>query len=558
MLNYHQKKTKKNYEKTQVISYRNPCPNPKCRSSDAFHIYSDGHGYCYSCEYFEPEVSQEYFDKYNIELEDKHAQYLPITNNLQRMPETNTDSKFTYQYVSQRGLTTDTLAHYGVLTKVDDTGAPVSVAFPYSDSALKVRDFKEKKFYSVGDMKNATLFGKDKFSKGSYKAITITEGEYDALSVYQMLGSTYPVLSVRSASSAEADCNAEWKYLNSFEKIYLCFDNDGPGKSAKAAVARLFDFNKVYDVELSEFKDANAYLTAHKEKEFKQIWWNAKRFLPEGIISSFHEFDNIIDEDKDIESVPFPFPTVQELTYGIRLGEIVLFTALEGIGKTEILRAIEYHLLKETESNIGIIHLEESKERFLKGLAGYELKQPVHLPDTSVTKTDIKEALHSLIKREDRLHIYTHFGSDDPSVILDIIRFMVASCNCRYIFFDHISMAVSGLREDDERKALDFLSTRLAMMVKELNFGLILVSHVNDQGQTRGSRNISKIADCWIHLERDKQAPTEEQRNTTYLTFNKNRFGARTGPGGELNFDLSTFIISETDTRDIGLPPVKE
>ena len=551
MLNYQKKAT--NYPKTKIVSYRNPCPNTKCRSSDAFHIYSDGHGFCFSCNHFEPQVSQEYLESIDLHK----GKHLPIIN--LQMPKLNTtESKFTYQYVPHRKLTTETLAFYNVLTKVDETGAPVSVAFPYGDSSLKVRGFNDKKFHSIGDMKNATLFGKDKFSKGSAKAITITEGEYDALSVYQMLGSAYPAVSVRSASSAEADCNAEWKYLNSFEKIYLCFDNDGPGKTAKAAVARLFDFNKIYDVDLTEFKDANAYLEAGKEKEFKNIWWNAKRFLPEGIISSFNEFDNIIDEDKNTESVSFPFPTVQELTYGIRLGEIVLLTALEGIGKTEIIRAIEYHLLKNTEENIGIIHLEETKERQLKGLAGYELNQPVHFPDSSVTKEDIKEALHGLIKREDRLHIYTHFGSDDPSIILDIIRFMVASCNCRYIFFDHISMAVSGLREDDERKALDYLSTRLAMMVKELNFGLILVSHVNDQGQTRGSRNISKIADCWIHLERDKQAPSEEQRNTTYLTFNKNRFGARTGPGGELNFNLSTFTVTEKNNRNIDLPPVTD
>jgi len=94
------------------------------------------------------------------------------------------------------------------------------------------------------------------------------------------------------------------------------------------------------------------------------------------------------------------------------------------------------------------------------------------------------------------------------------------------------------------------------MMVQELDFALILVSHVNDEGKTRGSRNISKIANCWIHLDRDQQAPTEEQRNTTHLTFKKNRFGARTGPGGKLLFDLSTFMIEEADPQKMTLPPV--
>lgn len=532
---------------SRVLLYRLPCPH--CPSSDAYHVYSDRHGHCFSCSTADRVAPVEYLEQLSELAE---VESLPI---IIPMSNPNQDT-FSYQYVPLRGLSAETLTFFNVQTKVDAEGKPLEIAFPYSDVAIKIRRLDEKTFYSKGDMKNATLFGKDKFSKGSAKAITITEGEFDALSVYQMLGSRYPVVSIRSASSAAGDCKQEWEYLNSFERIYLCFDNDKPGKEAKAAVARLFDFNKIYDVDLSEYKDANEYLVNNKQDTFSRIWWNARRFLPEGILSSFSEFDSIIDTEKKKDAVSFPFPTVQEMTYGIRTGEVVLVTALEGIGKTEILRAIEYHLLKETDSNIGVIHLEEDKERLLKGLAGYELQRPAHLPDVPFSKSDIKEALHKAIRTDNRLHIYNHFGSDDPDVILDIIRFLVASCNCRYVFFDHITMAVSGLGDEDERKALDYISTRLAMMVKELDFALILVSHVNDEGKTRGSRNISKIADCWIHLDRDQQAPTEDQRNTTYLTFRKNRFGARTGPGGKLLFDLSTFMITESDPQKITHPPV--
>lgn len=371
-----------------------------------------------------------------------------------------------------------------------------------------------------------------------------------------MLGSAYPAVSVRSASSAKADCDKHRAYLNAFERIYLCFDNDEPGRKAKAEVARLFDFNKVYDVDMSEYKDANAYLDAGKATEFKRLWFNSKRFLPEGIISTLGEFDTIIDTETRKDSVSLPFPTLQGMTFGLRTGEVVLFTAMEGIGKTEVIRAIEYHLLKNTEDNVGIIHLEEDKARNLKGLAGYELDAPCHLPDSLVTNQDIKDALRRVTKKDERLHLYNHFGSDDPDIILDTIRFLVASCGCKWITLDHITMVVSGLGDEDERKALDYISTRLAMMVKELDFGLLLVSHVNDEGKTRGSRNISKIADCWVHLDRNQQAPTEEQRNTTDLTVRKNRFGARTGPSGKLYFDLGTFKLREITATDMTLPPV--
>jgi twinkle protein len=243
------------------------------------------------------------------------------------------------------------------------------------------------------------------------------------------------------------------------------------------------------------------------------------------------------------------------MTYGIRYGEVVLLKAMEGIGKTEIFRAIEHHVLKTTDSNVGIIHLEESKARSVKGLAGYELQAACHLPDSPISNDEIKSAYRKLVKRDDRLHIYSHFGSDDPDTILGTIRFMVSACNCKYVFLDHITMVVTGLQGEDERKALDYISTRLKMMAKELDFALFLISHVNDEGQTRGSRNISKVADLIISLHRDILSDDPVIRNTTQLVVEKNRFGSKTGNGGKLIFDPSSFMILEAPyVDDFGTP----
>jgi hypothetical protein len=102
------------------------------------------------------------------------------------------------------------------------------------------------------------------------------------------------------------------------------------------------------------------------------------------------------------------------------------------------------------------------------------------------------------------------------------------------------TMVVTDLLDADQTKLLDYLSTKPDMLVQTLDFGLIFVSHVNDDGKTRGSRNISKIAHTWIHLDRNVVAETEEARNTTYLTVRNNRSAHRTGPAGVLVFDPST------------------
>jgi twinkle protein len=454
-----------------------------------------------------------------------------------------------------RGLTPDTLKHYGVMYEVDNDGIPIATVYRKPNGQALHRRLDSKDFRFTGEKQEGllNLFGSDKFPQGSAKAITITEGYNDALAVYQMMGSKYPSVGVQSVVTAKAECAQAYDYLNSFEKIYLAFDNDAPGKEAADKVARMFDFNKIYMVHL-ERKDPHEYLENKDAKSFEKAWWAARRFLPEGILSSFNDFDKIFDDDGEKPSVPYPFEGLQNLTFGIRGGEFVLFTAQEGIGKTEVFRALEYHLLKTTKENIGIIHLEESKARTLKGLVGYELNVPVHLPEFSLSKDELKKTLRKVSERDERIHIYSHFGSDDPDHILSTIRFMAGACNCKYVFLDHITMVVSGLLGDDERRALDYLSTRLAMMVEELDFTLFAISHINDEGLTRGSRNISKVADLRIDLSRNLKAVNEVERNTTHLMCSKNRFAGKTGPAGSLFFNPDTYTLSEVQENAESIP----
>lgn len=503
------------FEKTHLA-----CPCGK--SSDAYAENSDGSGKCFSCGKFFKGSSM------------------------------TDDSSVTYEYLPWRGVTQSVMTKFRVRTKIDSEGKPLALGFEYPNGAIKIRDVAVKKFTSVGEMKEAHLFGKNIFNAGSSGSITIFEGELDAMSGYQMLGT--PCVSVRSASSALKDCQSEYDYLSSFSKIYICFDNDEPGKKATQEVGALFGNDKVFHVKLTKYKDANDYLLHGDASEFKNAWHFAKRFVPDTVITSYNEVENILRSKRKEAICSYPFARVQDMTYGMRTGEVVLLKALEGIGKTEFIRAIEYHVLKNTDANIAILHLEEPSDRLIRGLAGYELGTPVHLPDSEVTDDETLEAYKRLTRRDERVHIYNHFGSDDPDLVLSVIRFLVVSCGCKFVFLDHITMLVTGIEQSDERQKLDYISTKLAMMAEELDFCLVFISHVNDDGQTRGSRNISKVAHLVMSLNRDKLAVSEKERNTTHLLIEKNRFGATTGPAGSLFFDRSTFVLRDEQQTD-GLIP---
>lgn len=494
---------------SKIVEQHVACPN--CPSSDAYCVYDDGHGYCFSCNYYKPR-------------------------------EGSISDDYTYEYLAHRGINKSVFESYDVKTKIDSEGKPKSLGFVYPNGAIKVRELP-KGFHSVGDISKAGLFGRNKFGPGSNRSITITEGELDALSLYQVLGS--PVVSVRSSSSARTDCTMDRSYLNSFERIYLAFDGDEPGRTAAAEVAKLFDYNKVYDVRFSDGrKDANDYLKAGDEHGLRQTWWNAKKFLPDNLISSLADFEKELLKPVKF-GVSYPFPTLNSMTYGMRTGEVVLITAQEGVGKTEVMHTLLHNTLKETDDAVGAIFIEESKQRLLQAVAGIELKRPVHLPDSGVEPADIVSAVKQVVRTDDRLYVYNHFGTDSPDTILDTIRFLVTARGCRWIYFDLISLAVAALGGDREREALEYLSARLEVLTQELDFGLVMVSHVNDFGQTRGSRMIAKNCHIRIDLERDIKSASDRSRLTTDVVISKNRPTSKSGPAGKLLFNPVTHTLSE-------------
>lgn len=510
----------------------------ECGSSDARFKYDDGHYYCFSCATFTPPpLKEDMTQSIREALEEEQVK-------------DSSPSVYTHEYVALRGIGKATMRKYKTVCSIDDEGVPVHMRFPYGNLTI-VKKLSDKSFHTEGDPKEVKLFGEDLFNSGEAQSITICEGAEDAMSVYEMLGSKYPAVSVRSAIHARRDCERRFEYIDSFSKIYLCFDNDAPGQKALKDVASLFDVNKVYHVKLDKYKDANDYHVNNAQDAFVRVWWNSRTFMPATIVGQWDSLLDVLSKKQTTSICAYPFSTLQTKTHGLRTGEVTLLTGLEGRGKSEILREIEYHILKETDLNIGMVHLEESYGRSIQGLVGKHLKSPIHLPGYEVSAEEQVEAYKTVTKRDNRAFIYSHFGADDDAVIIDTLRYMAAVLKCKVISLDHITMLATSNEQDDERRRLDYLSTRFATLCRDLDFSLLLVSHVNDDGLTRGSRNISKVADTWIHLDRDITHDDIEVRNRTNIIIKKNRFSGQTGPSGSLLFDPSTYTLNEEFNADV-------
>jgi twinkle protein len=541
-------------EKKGFVKYHLPCP--LCSSTDAVSVNNDGSAYCFSC--------QQYIREYNMETNHE------TTNRVNEYEVKDFIKESNFAEIIDRNIKEDTCKKYGVTVKMDSVGNITHHYYPYHDKqgakiATKTRYTKLKEFSIQGNTKTSGLFGEHLFSKGKY--IILTEGELDCLSAYQMFKTDKydtPVVSIKNGiTSAVKDIKNSLDYLEQFDNVIINFDNDKHGQEGALKVAELFSPGKCKIMNLpQEYKDASDCLAKNKIQVYTKAFWDAKLYAPDGIINANVLFEEIA-KPTTRAFVQYPFEGMNKLTYGIRPSELVTFTAGSGLGKTQVMREVVYHMLKSTEDNIGLLMLEETPVITSKGLMSIEANQRLHLPDVHVSKDELKTYFDATVGTG-RVFMFDHFGSNSIDNIVSRVRYLAKGLDCKYVVIDHVSIIVSDQSHGDERRALDEIMTRLRTLVQETGVSMIVVSHLrrpdgkgHEEGaatslsQLRGSASIGQLSDMVIGLERDAQNDDPEIRNTTRVRVLKNRFSGLTGPCCDLRYDVDTGRLKEVKVDDL-------
>jgi twinkle protein len=516
-------------------------PCPVCNSSDAYSIDDKGWGNCFSCNHRRNESG---ITTLKVVSTNRNLNAMKHNLDIQSLPD--------------RKLSFDTCKFYGVGFKGDDLYFPID-----NEKAYKVRINGDKQFKIDGNFADAKqLFGQDKFVEGG-KFVVVTEGELDAMSFYQMSGRyCTPSVSVRNgAQSALKDVKTNYEFLNSFETIVFWFDNDEPGIKSVKECAEVFGAKAKIVQGMKNLKDCNDYLVANKSAEAMKQFWNAKTFTPDGIING----DTLLEEVvKPIEKPDcmYPYKGLNELTYGIRKGELVTITAGSGLGKSQFLREIVHHIYKNTDDTMGLMFMEESPRKTALSIMSLHANKPLHLPTTESTTEEKQQAFDATLA-SGRFFMFEHFGSSEIDNIVNRVKYMAKVMDCKYIFLDHVSIIVSAQSNGDERKAIDEIMTKLRTLVEETGICLFVVSHLkrpenkgHEEGastslsQLRGSASIAQLSDMVIGLERNGQADDMQVRNTTHVRVLKNRFAGITGKACDILYSLDTGRMTETFEDD--------
>ena len=518
-----------------------PCPYEHCQSSDAFSFnYDKGTGYCHSC-------STSYPKKHMPKVFDWAKEKYPLRGNKSEtmLKVVESVEEGSWEYRGHRKVTSATMTFYGVKSFVVDD-LPIKHTYVYPDGSSKTRVFP-KDFSTANSFKSDKLFGMDKFPAGSAKAITITEGELDALSAFQMLGSKYPVVSLPSATPSKRLLENCKDYLNSFEKIYLSVDTDDKAEKFAVTLMNLFP-NRVYKVPHDVFKDANEFLMADAADKYRNCWYSAGIFTPDNIYATEEDFLELLHDTPDHSFVPTGIVALDDKILGLMQGHFTVIKAPTGIGKSEFMRYLEYNFIKNyPDIRFATWHLEETKLRSLLGVVSYYLNDNLTRKDLINDKNrlqDVEKAIKHITSNTGYMQFHLR-EEDGPDELIEQIRILTQVYGCKYVFFEPIQDVVTVSSDESKEAMLADLSVRLSKLAADLNVGIVTIGHTNDNGDFKYCRMIGQRASVIIDLVRDKEASDLIERNTTTLIVKKNRPCGLEGEAGELLFDGETFTLRE-------------
>ena len=536
----------------EFVEYHKPCPS--CGGSDPVSINSDGSAKCFSCGTF--------FKDYESAMGGNVADF----NSFKRSNDNTSFTNSVYHALTDRSISLETAKKFGVRSVKDEKGNIIQHHYPVyinnEEVATKVRN-PNKAFTWSGSPKGTGLFGQQVAQTGG-KYITITEGECDAMAAYELLGSKWPVVSVKNgAQGAARDVQENLEFLESFDTVVISFDNDKPGREAAKKVARIIKPGKAKILTLpTEFKDPNEMLKLGHHKAYVTAWWASKLYTPSGILNVSEERENYKKRERK-ESIPYPWSGLNAKLDGLRQGELITLTGGTGLGKSSVTRELEHWLITNTNDKVGVIALEEDWRRTVDGILSIEANAKLHIDSirAEFSEEDLDNFFNVLYDGENknRVFVHAHLGMNDVDSVFSKLRFMAMGLECKWIVFDHLHMLLSMTTDGDERRNIDAIMHNFRTLVEETGVGLILVSHLrrvdgnrgHENGietglnHLRGSQSIAQLSDCVISLERNQQSEDPIEASTTKVRVLKSRYTGDVGLATHLFYDKDSGRLSE-------------
>ncbi len=409
----------------------------------------------------------------------------------------------------ERGLTPDTLAAY----RVAERGREIVLPSLRDGDLIAVKYLgldrpNGKKQVRVEKDTQPCLFGWQAIPDNA-REVTITEGEVDAMSMFQ-LGA--PALSVPFGGGSGAKqqwIEHEFQHLERFDTIYLALDADGPGQEATAVIAERLGRERCRVVTMpAPHKDANDLLRAGwTPTQARNLLTAARTLDPDELRSAALYADDVVREFYPADEAERGFLPPWRKLHGLLLfrpGEVSVLAGVNGHGKSEIAGHLTLGALSQGERAC-IASMEFKPVKWLRRLT----RQAAAM---AVPSEPYIRAIHRWYA--DRLWVFDVVGTAKADRILDVFAYARRRYGIRLFVIDNL--AKCGFAEDDYNGQKRFVD-RLTDFAKEHDAHVMLVAHTR-KGESedkppgkfdvKGTGGISDMTDtlllCWRNKKREE------------------------------------------------------
>jgi twinkle protein len=460
----------------------------------------------------------------------------------------------------QRGLSIDTLNHYGVGAGVfsfrDDNNVyrqHVCITFPWTRNNND--DRKQIAPYYVDRVKIRSMEDKSKqrllASGGPWgffgwhtvpddaKAIVITEGEYDAMAVYEATA----MCAISLPNGAQSLPVELLPRLERFERIYLWMDDDMAGQQGAEKFAHKLGVGRCLLVRNSNShaatqlqpKDANEYLLAAPSQPNPDIFLSSMKDhilqsspLSHEQITTFNEVRQEIfrefSEPRAVRGLQArTLPAFNAILKGFRRGELTVITGGTGVGKTTLLAQLSLDYCQQ-----GVTTLWGSFEITMARLAKKMLSQ--------YSQVDLERNLQFFDMWADRfsslpMYFMRFFGSTDVDSVLDAMDYAVYVHDVEHILLDNLQFMLSGQGRGslDRFEIQDRAIEKFRQFATNKNVHITLVIHPRKEtdGQPLGIQSVFGTAKAT--QEADNIVIIQNATPCRRIEVKKNRFDGDLG-----------------------------
>lgn len=455
-----------------------------------------------------------------------------------------------------RGLTPESLKYFGVRMMLSeyDGKTPFALALPYTNSEgklcqFKVRTLAEKKMWWLGVRPDdgVDLFGWLRAKSSGAKTLYITEGEYDAIALRQILkemnkGGAYKdqefaVVSIPNGiNSALESLERQGEDLDTrFDEIVLVFDDDVQGQEAAKRICSLYP--DTLNVRLPE-KDANECLIKGKLKATRDAVIFRAQAVEFTDTRSFASY-----EEEALEPIvmgkSLPWQGLTDLIYGFREQEFIAIGGGTGCGKTLIGHELAAWFSTIHREEILMCMMEETPRETVQNVCGKLDNIPYHIPELEFDKEKLRETIRSVT----RITLWEPENRTDPVSTWESIKRSIKAGGGKYkmIIIDNLTILSEGMNSSERNDFIGAVAGDCAELMLKLNCKIIVLSHLNPpdkkarsheegapvlESQFTGSRALQRYCTLMFGFARNKKAVDP---SCSYIECLKHRKYGRVG-----------------------------